>query len=111
MFEKISQSAEKVVSKVSVSRRGFLGSAAKVAASVGAALAGLAAFPTETEARGSKSSHCGCPAGQKLVCFYTYSHWAPGGVPRVIRRPADANCRCPKVDSHYYLTGMRCQTT
>ena len=41
MFEKISQSAEKVVSKVSVSRRGFLGRAAKVAAGVGVTLAGL----------------------------------------------------------------------
>ena len=38
MFEKIGQSAEKVVNKVSVSRRGFLGRAAKLAAGVGAAL-------------------------------------------------------------------------
>ena len=79
MFEKIGRSAEKVVDTLSVSRRGFLGRAAKLAAGVGAALAGLAAFPTETEARGprttnraraSKSSHCGCPAGQKLYCIY-----------------------------------------
>ena len=32
MFDKIGQSAEKVVSKVSLSRRGFLGKASKTAA-------------------------------------------------------------------------------
>ena len=52
MFEKIGQSAEKVVSKVGVSRRGFLGRAAKLAAAVGAAIAGL--MPSPTEAGGYK---------------------------------------------------------
>ena len=79
MFEKISQSAETLVSRVSLSRRGFLGRTAKVAAGVGPALAGLVAFPTETEARGprrtngargSTSSNCGCAAGQTLWCMY-----------------------------------------
>lgn len=47
MFEKIGQSAEKVVTKLSLSRRGFLASAAKGAAALGAALAAFAASPAQ----------------------------------------------------------------
>jgi polyferredoxin len=82
MFEKIGQSAEKVVGKVSVSRRGFLGNAAKVAATVGAALAGLAAFPVKASAG---------PALHK-VCVYT----CPSG--RVVRVTYPLRTSCPEIE-------------
>jgi len=56
MFEKIGQSAEKVVTKFSLSRRGFLGSAAKKAAALGAGLAVLAVSPAQ--------------AGHGVTCLY-----------------------------------------
>ena len=93
MFEKISQSAEKVVGKVSVSRRGFLGRAAKAAAGLGAALAGLAAFPTEAQAR-------------KVMC------WCMEGAPYCVysdgsRRWATNGCHCPQVKG-LAVTGKGC---
>jgi anaerobic selenocysteine-containing dehydrogenase len=51
MFEKIGQSAENLVSKANVSRRGFLGTAAKGAAAVAGLLGGLLLFPQDAEAR------------------------------------------------------------
>lgn len=79
MFEKIGQSAEKVVGKVSVSRRGFLGRAANLAAVVGAAVAGLA-FPTETPA---------APRGFWKICYYA----CPDG--RVAKLRVNLYVECP----------------
>ena len=86
MFEKIGQSAEKVVGKVSVSRRGFLGRAAKLAAGVGAALAGIAASRAEAAPHGLRN--CWCPYGWIPYCIYSNHE----------TRVADANCHCPKVE-------------
>ena len=84
MFEKIGQSAQKVVGKVSVSRRGFLGRAAKGAAVLGAALAALAASRAE-------ASHlafwCWCVFGQTPYCDYSNGE----------TRSATKNCGCPKI--------------
>lgn len=66
MFEKVSQSAEKVVNKVSVSRRGFLGGVAKGAAALGAALAALAASPGEAGGIGWSGQYF-CPDGSMLA--------------------------------------------
>ena len=78
MFEKIGQSADKVVGKVSVSRRGFLGNAAKVAATVGAALAGLAAFPGKATAnRLRKVCVYTCPSGHVVRVRYHISMSCP----------------------------------
>ena len=79
MFEKIGQSAEKVVGKVSQSRRGFLGSAAKLVASVGAAMAGLAAFPGKTQAAWPPARHCHykCEDGSKVNIKVSPFEWCP----------------------------------
>ncbi len=75
MFEKIGQSAEKVVGKVSLSRRGFLGRAARLAARLGAVAAGLAAFPAEAQAGSTRRRRLGpaplfrCPSGQAAALF------------------------------------------
>jgi hypothetical protein len=78
MLEKIGQSAEKVVNKVNVSRRGFLGSAAKLVAALGAVAAGVTAFPTEAEAKPW------CPRGTKGYC------WLPGYTPTKQRTQTNA---------------------
>jgi hypothetical protein len=82
MFEKIGQSAEKVVSKVSVSRRGFLGTAAKLAAGVGAAMAGLTASRAEAYAH-----QCWC-ARQGGQPYCVYSNGETRSAP---------TCKCPIV--------------
>ena len=79
MFETIGQSAEKVVGTVSLSRRGFLDRAAKLAAVVGAAVAGLA-FPTETPA---------APRGFWKICYYA----CPDG--RVAKLRVNLYQECP----------------
>ncbi len=64
MLEKIGQSAETLVRRVSLSRRGFLGRAAKVAAGLGAVLAGCTAFPSEAQTRSVREHRSGrCPNG------------------------------------------------
>jgi hypothetical protein len=85
MFEKIGQSAERVVGKVSVSRRGFLGRAAKAAAVLGAAVAGLAASRAEAW---PNRPRCGCRVNQTLGCFYENGDF----------RPATKNCKCPNIE-------------
>ncbi len=76
MFEKIGRSAEKVVSTLSVSRRGFLGKTAKLAAGAGAALSCLAA--TSAEASPGELYYWGtyeCPDGTfESKGFKTYCH-------------------------------------
>lgn len=93
MFEKLAQSAEKVVSKVSVSRRGFLGRVAKGAAVLGAALAGLAPSRAEAARRGS----CGCPVYYVPYCFYDNGQ----------AFPAAHGCSCPNVKGAK-VVGRRC---
>lgn len=89
MFEKIGQSAEKVASRVSVSRRGFIGRAAKLAAGVGAALAALAAFPTAAGAAG-RSCRYVCTDGTKVTILL--SKWMPS-CPFMTTNPrTGANC-------------------
>ncbi len=83
MFEKIGQSAETLVSRVSVSRRGFLRRAAKVAAGLGAVVAGLAAFPTEAQA----SRICSCCWGPYCFGGYTRKACREGGGVYRCRRP------------------------
>ena len=76
MFDKIGQAAEKVVNKVSLSRRGFIGRAAKLAAGVGAALAGFAALPTEAQA--GRPCWYACSDGTKIHFLPDKWHPCPG---------------------------------
>jgi hypothetical protein len=75
MLEKIGQSAEKVVNKLSLSRRGFLGRVAKAAARLGAVAAGLTAFPRQAGA-----AFRWCPRGTKGYCC-GYSGCRPANSP------------------------------
>jgi hypothetical protein len=74
MFRKIGQSAERVVDQVSLSRRGFIGRAAKLAAGAGATLAGLAAIPTEAQAAPRPCRYV-CSDGTKM--HYLPDKWHP----------------------------------
>ncbi len=97
MFQKIGQSAEKVVTKFSLSRRGFLGSAAKGAAVLGAALAGLLVFPGKARA-GHGKCYYECEDGRTVSvplhgvsCPYSIRHsgmacWFLRYEPRETRR-------------------------
>ncbi len=93
MFEKLSQSAEQVVGQVRLSRRGFLGRAAQVAAGLGAALAALGAAPTEAQAQGQgkwQYPNCWCPPGTIPVCYYRDYQG------RIQIAGPSTDCRCPK---------------
>ncbi len=83
MFDKIGQSAEKVVSKVGLSRRGFLGRASKAAAALAA---GLTALLTPSPAQASRG-RCGCPVYYVPWCFYDNGQ----------AFPAERGCSCPNV--------------
>jgi hypothetical protein len=78
MFEKIAKSAEKVAGKVGVSRRGFLGTGAKLAAGVGATLAGLLAFPSQASAGHGKCYYL-CEDGQ-IVSVPLHGVGCPYGI-------------------------------
>jgi|OpeIllAssembly_1097287.scaffolds.fasta_scaffold1663377_1 hypothetical protein len=85
MFEKIGRSAERVVSKVSLSRRGFLGRLARGAAVLGGTLGGVLWMASEAEAAGGgccislSTGYCvkkpkgGCPWGTRQVHCRSYS--------------------------------------
>jgi hypothetical protein len=81
MFEKIGQSAEKVVNKVSVSRRGFLGSAAKLAAGVGAALTGLLGASSEAQAGTGHYCRYWCVPDSPWVPGFYYTVFQKGNGP------------------------------
>jgi hypothetical protein len=69
MFEKITRAAEKTVSNVSVSRRGFLRRLGRTALAVAGVLGGLAAFP--------KVSPGGTPGTRALYACYYASRYVP----------------------------------
>ena len=85
MFEKIGQSAETVVRRVSVSRRGFLGRLGRGAALLGGTLGGVLWMTSSAEAAGGgccisvgtgycfKKPKGGCPWGTRPVNCRSYS--------------------------------------
>ena len=60
MFEKIGQAAEKAASKVSLSRRGFLGRLGQTALGAAGVLAGVLALPRPASAGNNTLYQCGC---------------------------------------------------
>ncbi len=103
MLEKLGQAAEQVVSQVRLSRRGFLGRAAQLAAGLGAALATLGAVPTEAQAGGKwqyPQCWCGSDLSLRPVCVYQDRF----GRGTFYTAPTE-RCTCPKEASTWTLSG------
>jgi hypothetical protein len=84
MFEKIGRLAETAATKVSVSRRGFLGRLGQGALAMTGVLGGLLAIPRDTRAGGS---YVCC----KWICGGAYKNYGPK-TQRKGCYPAGTNC-------------------
>ncbi|MFL5244558.1 MAG: twin-arginine translocation signal domain-containing protein [Gemmataceae bacterium] len=69
MFEKIGRTAEQMASKLTVSRRGFLGRVGHAALGVAGVLGGMLVLPKQTQGGPSRNFSCNyeCPNGSSVV--------------------------------------------